>query len=128
MDKTFLIQIIPVTAEDFYVYERILMIVEPFLVGILYCIQMIAAIAEDFSVGIKDVVSVSGNDAILTCQPPPEMEQLVTISAWQRDDRLDIFPSLLGGKTDIVYLRSFISKDQPKTCEFWVDLYLHDHK
>ncbi|KAF2368148.1 Immunoglobulin [Trinorchestia longiramus] len=53
-------------------------------------------VTQGVEVVVRDEAVMSGNTAVLTCELPPSLRDLLTVTAWERDRGVQIYPSLHG--------------------------------
>ena len=59
----------------------------------------IAVVSQGVEVVVRDEAVLAGNTALLTCELPPSLTDLLQVTAWERDRGLHIYPSLHGGRS-----------------------------
>ncbi|KAA0184407.1 hypothetical protein HAZT_HAZT005376 [Hyalella azteca] len=53
-------------------------------------------VTQGVEVMVRDEAVMSGNTAVLTCELPSSLRDLLTVTAWERDRGVHIYPSLHG--------------------------------
>ena len=64
-------------------------------VSIFFSIETV--ISENYEVEVFDEEVLAGNNAVLRCRVPTDEDYFV-VSSWLKDDKINILPSVSGGR------------------------------